>query len=229
MALLELGKGTVVEISRKSGLKRPTAYLVLDELKKRNLVSEQPEQGRTVYLAEDPSLLGKGLKSALKDFDEMLPFMRAKFNRGAKPKIRFYEGADVIRNIYINEIFPSKRIYFYGTDMGKFQETWPDLIPIWQEKFWPKKNKKGEIVLEIVGNKPKDIEYARKLMVNEVRILPKGKSFFGDSIIADNKMFINSSDNLFMVAIESEDQVKTYQTLFEMAWEVAIPVDKWKD
>ena len=34
LALLELGTGTVVEVAKKSGVKRPTAYLVLDELKK---------------------------------------------------------------------------------------------------------------------------------------------------------------------------------------------------
>ena len=141
LALIELGKASVVEISRKAGTKRPTTYLVLDELKNKGLVTELPEESRSLYVAEDPELLAKDLKKKLSDISDLMPVLRAKFNRGSKPKIRFIEGEENLFKLYVNEVFPSVITYFYGTQVGKLLGIYPTLFDEW-EKSWQGKKKK---------------------------------------------------------------------------------------
>lgn len=224
LALLELGKATVVEIAKKSGLKRPTTYVVLDDLKTKGLVSAVPEKKRTLFTAEAPAVLEKNSRQNLNEFHEMLPLLRARYNRGAKPKIRFYDNKDVIENLYYNEIFPAKKIYFYGTSIKKLNEVWPKMLAVLDSYCFPKKKKKLKNTLEIVGNEPDDIAYAKKYNgIRQVRILPPGKKFLADSAIADDKILITSLDNMFAVMIESPDLADTYRAVIELAWLSAIP------
>lgn len=230
LAILELGKSTVVQIAQKAGLKRPTVYVILDELKKKGLVSEVPEKGRTLYSPEDPSSLEQNIKHSLNDFKDLLPMFRARFNRGTKPTIKYYEDKDVIFNIYTNEIFPAQKIYFYGTSVKNINATWPNMFAVWDGYWWPKKKRHPENVLEIVDNDPEDIAYARGCIgKREIRIVPRGMKFLADNAIADNKILITSFDPLFAVLIESPMLADTYRALVELAWESAIPAEKWKD
>ncbi|MEK7072516.1 MAG: hypothetical protein AAB969_03010, partial [Patescibacteria group bacterium] len=191
---------------------------------------EVPEKGRTLYSPEDPSVLEQNTKHSLNDFTELLPMFRAKFNRGTKPTIKYYEDKDVIKNIYLNEIFPARQIYFYGTSVKNINTTWPDMFAAWNSYWWPKKKKQPEYVLEIVGNEPEDIAYAKHYIgQREVRIIPKGKKFLADNAIADDKIMITSFDPLFAVVIESPQLAATYRALVELAWESAIPAENWKD
>ena len=230
MALLQLGKSTVVSIAKTAGLKRPTVYVILDELKKKGLVFEVPEKGRTLYSPEDPAVLEQNVKNSLADFHELLPVFRSSFSRSTKPTIKYYEDRDVIYNIYVNEIYPAQKIYFYGTSVKNINATWPDMFAAWNSYWWPKKKKQPENVLEIVGNEPEDIAYAKHYIgQREVRIIPKGKKFLADNAIADDKIMITSFDPLFAVVIESPQLAATYRALVELAWESAIPAENWKD
>ena len=47
LALLELGTASVESIAKKAGTKRPTTYLVLDDLQNRGLVSIVPQQKKS--------------------------------------------------------------------------------------------------------------------------------------------------------------------------------------
>jgi len=230
LALIELGKASVVEISRKAGTKRPTTYLVLDELKTKGLVTKLLEESRSLYIAEDPELLVKGLKQKLSDISELIPVLRAKFNRGSKPKIRFIEGKENLYRLYMNEIALAKINYFYGTSVKKFYELWPDLFDEWISKIWPKKIKQSHEILEIVANNKEDVDYAKKSIgKREVRIIPRGEGvFLADNVVTENKVYIFSLDNLFCVVIESEDIAKTYQTMVKLAWQNSIPAKEWK-
>jgi len=230
LALLELGKSTVVQIAKQAQIKRPTTYLVLDSLKQKGLVSEIPEKSRTLYAPESPEALEQTVKHALSDFHELLPVLKSSFSRGTKPTIRYYDDKDVIENLYYNEIFPAKKLYFYGTSVKKINEIWPGMFEQWEGYWWPKKKKSGHRVLEIVDNDPEDIAYAKQCAgKREVRIAPRGKTFLADSGIADNKIIITSFDPVFAVVIESSQLADTYRALVELAWEASIPAKDWKD
>ena len=70
LSLIELGTGSVVQISKASQIKRPTTYLILDELKNRGIVTESQEKNRIIFAAEDPAVLEKNIKQNLANFSE---------------------------------------------------------------------------------------------------------------------------------------------------------------
>jgi len=229
LALLELGSGAVGEIAKKANIKRPTVYVVVEGLVKKGLVSEQPGGRGTVYIADDPAAFEKSAKQRLSDFSEMLPFLRAKFNRGKKPRIKYYEGKEAIENLYRHHVYPSEYILFYGSSMQKFTIVFREIFEEWNQTWWPKKKKHPERVKEIVGNEPGDVRYAKSLIgEREVRLAPKGMQFYADSVIADDTIFIVSLEHLFAISIESKDLADTYRTLVELAWRSAIPAEQWR-
>jgi sugar-specific transcriptional regulator TrmB len=229
LALLELGEGTVIEVARKANIKRPTAYLVVEELQKKGMVSEKPDAGRKVYIAEDPALLEKVVKQRLADYHELLPFFRAKFNRGQKPRIRYYEGREALSDLYLREVYPAEKVFYYGTSIRKLTVLFPEVVEAWEKIWWPKKKKTSDSVREIVNNEEEDVRYAKQAERGSVvRIAPKGMQFNADSAIADDKIVIVSLDNLFAIVIESKDLADTYRTLVELAWQSAVPVEKWE-
>ena len=54
IALLELGEATVLEVGKRAGVKRPTAYLVLDTLHAKGAAFKTRASGRTRFIAEKP-------------------------------------------------------------------------------------------------------------------------------------------------------------------------------
>lgn len=55
IALLELGKSTAQDISKKSGVNRATTYFILENLMKKGLASAENQEKKQMFLPEDPS------------------------------------------------------------------------------------------------------------------------------------------------------------------------------
>src|SRR5680860_1814661 len=73
IALLQLGKGTVSEISRKSSLNRTTGYDVLNRLVAKKLASLSGKEPKQEYVAESPdqieNLISVELKKRQQELD----------------------------------------------------------------------------------------------------------------------------------------------------------------
>ena len=224
LALMEYAKGaTIAEIVRKAGLKRPTTYVILDALMQKGVVREVPLKAKTLYTAEDPSTLEKRVAHTLEEYRELLPFFKAKFNKGNKPYIRYYEGKEAVKRLYENEIFPCRNLTFFGTSIQKLYSQLPEVMLEWERRQREKKNGNWR-VRELIGSSPEDKAYAERVAGKwEVRMLPEPMQFHADSIIADDAIFIISLEHFYAVAIESKDLTDTYRTLVEFAWKRAVP------
>lgn len=62
IGLLELGKGTVTEISRKAGINRTTGYDILNSLTNKGVVSVSGKEPKQEYAAESPDSITTYLK-----------------------------------------------------------------------------------------------------------------------------------------------------------------------
>lgn len=218
LACLELGDETVLKIAKKAGVKRPTGYLVLDSLFEKGYVTKIKKKSTTTYAAEKPSILLNKQKEKIANFEDLIPFYEAKFNKGKKPKIRYYEGADELWNVYSKILFPAEEIYFFGSDIEKLYKLFPDLMDDWLEKCL----RKCKVSKEIVSNNKKGQEYyAQEKQFRPIKLMPKDLPVFADSAITENKIFIVSLDNKFGVLIESEDLAQTYKNFFLLAWKAA--------
>ena len=221
MAILELGTDTVQNIAKKAEVKRPSCYLTLDSLQNQGLVTKIEKQSTTLYSAEDPKIVLNKFKEKIANFQDLLPYFEAKFNKGSKPKIKFYEGKEELWHAYTKSLFPSKEIFFFGTDIPKLMKVWPEMLEHLTEKFI--KTKKYKDYKEIVSSDQDSLEYAREYnsASRPIKAMPKDLPVFADGVITENKIFIVSLDNLFGVLIESEDLAKTFKNFFLLAWRAA--------
>jgi len=102
MAMLELGPATMLEISAKAGINRPTAYVQVEALKKLGLVSTQTKGKKQLFMAESPDQLESIMESKRTELEQkkgelgkILPELLALFNLGdSKPEVRFFEGKE---------------------------------------------------------------------------------------------------------------------------------------
>lgn len=216
LACLELGTDSVLHIAKKAGVKRPTCYLNLDNLFEKGLVSKVEKKNTTLYSAEDPNIILSKYKEKIANFQDLLPYFHAKFNKGSKPKIRYYEGKEALWEIYTKVISPAERIYFFGTDIKKLLDNFPNIIDYWVEHH----SAQCKESFELVSYNKAGLEYAKiKKKNREIRIMPQNLPVFADAAIIKDKIFIVSLDNLFGILIESEDLAKTFKNFFMLAWQ----------
>src|SRR3989338_11341295 len=99
LSTLELGRGTVAEISRKAGINRSTGYVILDSLAGKGLISISGKEPKQEYMALSPSNLVQYInkeaekqKKLAKAANELLPELISLHKKGDRPRVRFYEG-----------------------------------------------------------------------------------------------------------------------------------------
>lgn len=222
LATLELGTASVLEIAKKAEIKRPTAYLIIDSLIQKGLVSKLPKENKSFFIAENPERLINVLKDKEKAVQNVMPLLKTIYNIDkTKPQVRFYEGRDGVTAVY-DMIRKSKtEILFYGSIQQLLKEFPKSFVTI---EYIKKHKIKAR---EIVTQDKIDLEYAHSIIkaknsAHRVRILKKGLTIETDNAIFENKIAIFSiKKEFFVVVIESNDIANTYRTMYELAWQSA--------
>ena len=220
LALLELSKGNVKEISRMTGLKMPIIYVILESLIKRGYISELPNKKINTYQPSDPSIIGSKLSLVAKNFNDMIPIMRTLANKDkSKPKISYYDTKDAIWTVY-NEVNNYKNAFFI-TSLSRIENIFPGSISAWEKSYRNKYNKLES--RNLIPNNQVDIEIIQKFksITDKVqgRIFRDYQDFNIDLAIYDTKVSIASfSDHPFLVIIDSDELVKTLMPFFNLAW-----------
>ena len=92
-ALLELGESSMTDIARRSKLKRPTVYLIIEELEILGIVSMVLKGKKKIYSAAHPNRIGELLRFRERQFNEILPSLVAKYGSlSEKPRVQMFEG-----------------------------------------------------------------------------------------------------------------------------------------
>lgn len=220
-AVLELGRGSASSIAYRAGVKRPTTYIILDELRKRGLILVMPRAKKNIYIAESPKKLESILQEKEDVLRQSLPELLALYNiKPEKPVIKYYEGKEQIFEIY-DEILKAKEVWFFGS-VKEIVAIFPEYF----EKFNKEAEERGLKIKEIIGTGAEDIEYFKQYSESgrhQIRFLPKESEFIfkTDHAIWGNKIAIFSYQFMFGVVIEGQDVADTYRALFNLAWQSA--------
>ncbi len=217
LALLELGTASVQSIAQKAGLKRPTTYLILDELEQKGLAIQVPQHTKQLYTAESPEKLLREVKKKEELLRRFLPDLLALHNaKKEKPQVQLFQGVEGIKEVY-NQIYESSEVWFFAT-LGDLQKQIPEVTKNVSRLAKEKKLK----VKEILSGTEADIQYASQVPTGEyyqVRFIPKPLAFFTDNgIYGDKVAFFSFKPYLFAVVIESKDIVNSLKSLYELAW-----------
>jgi len=218
LALLELGKGTVTDVSRLTGLKRSIIYVIMEGLIKRGYASELPDMKINTYRATDPSVILVQLKGVAKNFSEMLPILRTLGNTGkTRPKITYHETKEGILKTWDGMSDEDDIFYIYSCERS--EQYYPGITEKWAKGYDKKRYSIGN--RHLIPDNEGEISMAQKfLSIGErVRVLDDLKGINMDFSLFSNKLSIASlEENPFIVVIESEELVKSIRPIFEIAW-----------
>jgi HTH-type transcriptional regulator, sugar sensing transcriptional regulator len=230
LAMLEMGRGVVSEISRKAGVNRTTGYVLLDSLTNKGLVSVSGKKPKQEYMVESPENLAKYLHSEIekqktitKELDKLLPEMTSLYKKGDRPQVRFYEGVEGLKYVYEDTLTATEPIVAYATydDMHK-------ALPGYFPDYYKRRAKKGIFARGIVPATPLAYERLKenKNEARELALVPAKKYLFSPDIeIYDNKIMIASWREKLGIIIESGEIADAMKKIFELAWIAAKQMD----
>jgi sugar-specific transcriptional regulator TrmB len=221
LATLELGEGTIQEISKKSGVVRTSLYYIVERLVREGFLIETKRNRKNFYMACPPVDMAIKLRQRIREFESHLDILEAR--RGSlfkRPRMYFLHGPSGFKETW-NIIFKSDpREYCIITEGLNF-------LDYVKAKY---------IVTEIISQKKKlgvrskqmivDSTYARehilpkdKLENRKSRLLPQGMRLgFTEVICPKLVAFISPKYNDSIFIIEDASFAETRKVLFDQLW-----------
>lgn len=231
LALLELGKGTVTQISRKAGINRPTGYHVLASLEVKELVRVSGKEPKQEYVAESPDQIEKMLLKKiendqiyLKEIKKVIPELKSMHNVADRPKVSFYEGREGIEKVYEDTLTSSEPIRAYAS-VENMHAGLPGYFP----EYYKRRAGKGIAIRAIIpdsetGRERKSVDSKE---MRESALVPKSVfDFIPEINIYDNKVMIASWREKLGIIIESSEIADAMKKIYELAWAEAKRLDK---
>lgn len=224
LKMIELGAQPVSTIAKYVGVPRSSMYVILERLKKLNLVQEFQQNSilyvKPVAVKSFQEIL-KTKKRQLEQNEailaENLPQLEAIENKlSITPLVRFYEGKNAVMQMY-EDILKAKEFYAIFN------------ISIVKEKM-PEYYNYVAISLKKSGGKAKEIlvfSKEAKLYKNkfssqkhQIKLLGKGKSFNSDTVLTNDKIYLISygEKEISGTEIKNPTLANTQKVLFEELW-----------
>lgn len=220
IALLELGEANISSIVKKASMKRTTTYAILELLHEKGLVGISRRKKRAIYFAEDPRVLKQQMNEKQQKLDAILPELLSITNvLSRKPKIRYYEGAKGIEQIYQDTLnYPDQELLGWVSSeaLSSFDS---DFL---YKNYLPKRIKKKIWVRAIAVDTPHMRIYKDedKESLRQTRLV-SGKDFPFDveiNLYGNRNIAIMSFEEEFGMIIESEKLCKAMKSMFEIGW-----------
>lgn len=222
LAALELGETTVSRLARKAGIKRTSAYLVIESLKEKGLISSLKKESAAVFFAEDPRKIHEILEERKQKIDRIMPQLLAFTNLiDRKPEIKFYEGDEGIKEILKDILrYPDSEV------LGWISE---DYVKYFKEDFFinhfiPKRVEKKISARTIAPENPTIREIVGKTEATSIR---RTKFIASDKfnlsiemhIYGKNKVGLLSCGEEIGLIIRSQKIHDSLKSIFEIMWD----------
>ncbi len=223
IASLKVGKGTVYEIAKEANIKRPTAYVLVDSLVAKGLITSYAEKNKTICSPISPKSLLETWRGRVEALEAVSIDLNSYYQKNNfKSSVMVFTGEEGVDAVY-SELTPkdtkNEEILLFGS-ISALGEKFNHRIQIWKKVVKNKRNK----IRELINSENGSTEYAQKMKTlnnPDYHIRITKNDIFGkcDNIIYGNKIAIFSlKEALFVIVIDSEQIVKTYKALFENIW-----------
>lgn len=223
LALLQLGRATPYQIAKKSGIKRPTAYVVAEDLVKRGLIVHVPGEEKKNYIAKSPETFIEEQEERLLAAKKILPELRS-YQKGEaeKPSIMYFEGMEGLRQAY-----KYKEKELHNKEITGFFASNEDATPEINEFFfqWNEyKEKNNTRVRGITVDTPLLKSYGKFINKGmntiEAKFLPESLYSAKISIEACDDKFVRIFiyESVETLIIESPKVTRAVKEIFELVW-----------
>lgn len=220
LALLELGEGNIQQIAKKSGVKRTTVYDIIESLKLKGLLSSVRKNKKELFYAEDPRKLEDMLDEKKQTLRRILPELLSIANAlDKKPKIRFYEGAEGIKEVYRDTLkYPDQELLAWVSEEAviSFDEKFLN------EYYLPKRVEKKIWVRAIAPDRVYMQKYKgldeKSLRRTKLVSMEKFPLEVEINLYGKNKIGAMSFGEKIGLIIESQKIYTTLRSIFELNW-----------
>lgn len=219
-ALLQLGETAAYPVSRKSGLKAPTTYVILDELVSLGYASRTPRAKKQLFRALDPKKLFSHAETRFTEAKSTLPSILSLVREPSRaPVTRSFEGREQLVHAYFETLS-----FKDSTQYGWFSESgWTEHgLRFWMDQYRPARVKANVFNKFIVSDTPQMREYAKEdaNSLKEIRIDTSGlfkpeTDFF---LYGKDCVILASFHEEMGVIIESARVYNLMKQIFDVHW-----------
>jgi len=221
-AALPLGQFSVAEIATASALKRPTCYLILEELIRRGLILTIPDSKKRLYKALSPEVLIKQAEYNVSFAKKILPDLETLYASGkTQPIVRFYHGQKGIHNIYEETLTSGIKEYCY---IASAKELIDMAGSEYIRDYIHRRVQKGIHVksIRMHGHEVSEKIFGERKQLRDVRFAPKDMYLPYTIFIYGQKVaFISTGSSDFGLVVESQGLADTMRGLFEALWKLS--------
>lgn len=224
ISMLELGESGMTKIAKKANLKRPTVYLIIDELNILGLSSEIIKGKKKFYSAVHPKRFVELAKFRADQAERILPELVAIQKSDSKPKVRMLEGIAGVRIAY-QEAYSYLNTKEEGLWLGNITfmiENFPELL---DEYTLLTKKIRDPHIRELIYGGEKSKQWVEdmqsKLGKNHyIKYLDKLENFGATDqfIIGEKVINFSLGKEIFVLITESREIAQSQRALFEIVW-----------
>jgi sugar-specific transcriptional regulator TrmB len=219
LTLLQLGPSNPYRIAKKSGLKRPTAYVIAEELVNSGVIIRSSGE-KHVYVARAPEILFEEYEKKMLGAKKFLPELQAlKGGTGDKPAVLYFEGIEGMKQALmyrIKEFHNTEVVGFYADPVFTTEETRQASFEFNNYRIT------NNITTRALVTEGEDL-FPFKKYLTESTFIPK---FIPKDMYSSNASFefypnlikIIFYDTAVSVIIESPTVAKAMRQIFEMLW-----------
>lgn len=221
MALARLGQANANEVAKQSGLKRPTCYLVLEELVHKGLALKSPGAKSRMYIAKSPQEFIKTAKLNVQKAEAALPsFVHLFKNTPGNFKTLYFEGEEDIRRALWHELEllkDSEIKIFFGSAKYASKES----LQTYHD--WNKALYENGIRVKAVAPAAEDLEPFRKneeMYGFQTKIVPFDL-YSSQCAVEITKRFVRilMIKESTSIIIQNAELVKALGDIFDLVWE----------
>ena len=217
LELLKKGLSTATQISQYTGLNRSHIYDKLDILLKKGLTSFVIKNNVKYFKASDPEKIVDYIKEIQNNIQSIIPNLN-ELKQVPKPKtvVELYQGKEGIKTV-LKDIIREKKDYSVFGEEGQFQEILPIYIHQFlrdvkhynlKEKLLSKESKRDKIHL---AGKNTTIKHLPNKFFSPVTM----------AVYGDKTAIFIWTDLQFVVLIKDKDVSTSFNSYFNILWEIA--------
>jgi len=219
LALVGLGKATAYAIAKRSGLKRPTVYLLLDQLRQKEVVLKIPNPKKQLFIAKDPSELWHIAEERLLSAQRGLREISALAYDRSDSRILYFEGPKEVAELLhyrLDEMEGKEFVGFYAyVDNGSKEMI--RSIDNYNDTLRNLKIRTRGVVPDhpsLINYRNNDANYLR-----EMKVVPSEEYSSRMMIDAGHTFvrFLSFVDQQGIV-IDNPHVAKSFRQIFEMTW-----------
>jgi predicted transcriptional regulator len=218
--LLGEGLATPPQIAKGTGIARTNCYNILTMLKDEGLIEEHKKGERKAYIASDPEALLRSVQRKKEVVERLLPDLRALHTiQKNKPKIRFYDGFEQVKEIYWQATETDSLLALGSTKHLTDKD--PEFFRAFERALSKKK-----VFLNDLITKPSEavgVQETKQILkgLYNFNLLPEKYGDFPTDILIWNQniAFVTLAEPIFGTVITSPILAQTFRYIFEMVKE----------